>query len=150
LRTFYGGIITKAGDVRGTAVTGVIGDDVHVVGIRVLEHALKNAGFKIAALGVQVSQEDFVNAAIETKADVIMVSSLSGHAKILTPGLREKCTEAGLTNILLYLGGQLVIGREPWENTEATFKSIGFNRVYPTNTLPRQVISDLQADLSSR
>jgi methylaspartate mutase sigma subunit len=131
-------------------VTGVIGDDVHVVGIRVLEHALRKAGFKIVALGVQVSQSEFVNAAIETKADAVMVSSLSGHAQILAPGLRDKCTEAGLTNILLYLGGQLVIGREPWEKTETNFKGIGFNRVYPSNTLPRQVIADLQADLTSR
>ena len=131
-------------------MTGVIGDDVHVVGIRVLEHALRSAGFKVVALGVQVSQEEFINAAIETKADAIMVSSLSGHAQILTPGFRDKCKEAGLTDILLYLGGQLIIGRAPWENTEAIFKGMGFNRVYPSNTLPRQVITDLQADISSR
>jgi len=99
---------------------------------------------------VQVSQEEYVNAAVEAKADAIMVSSLSGHAQILTPGLRDKCTESGLSNILLYIGGQLVIGREPWEKTEATFKNIGFNRVYPSNTMPRQVIADLEADLSSR
>jgi methylaspartate mutase sigma subunit len=145
-----GGKITKTSDLIGTVVTGVIGDDVHVVGIRVLEHALRRAGFKIVALGVQVSQEEFINAAIETKADAIMVSSLSGHAQILTPGFRDKCKEAGMTNIILYLGGQLVIGRELWEKTEVTFKSMGFNRVYPSNTLPRQVIADLQADLSSR
>ncbi len=146
----FGEKFTKFGESRGTVVTGVIGEDVHVVGIRVLEHALRSAGFKVVALGVQVSQEEFVNAAIETKADAIMVSSLSGHAQILAPGLRDKCTEAGLTKILLYLGGQIIIGREPWEKTEATFKGMGFSRVYPSNTLPRQVIADLQADISSR
>ena len=139
----------KGGEkLRGTVVTGVIGDDVHVVGIRVLEHALRDAGFKVVALGVQVSQEEFINATVETNADAILVSSLSGHAQILIPGLRDKCTEAGLADILLYLGGQLVIGRTTWENVEKMFKDMGFNRVYPPDVLPPQVITDLEADLS--
>ena len=133
---------------KGTIVTGVIGDDVHVVGIRILEHALRDARFKVVALGVQVSQEEFINAAIETDADAILVSSLSGHAQILAPGLKDKCIEAGLADILLYLGGQLVIGRSTWEDVEKLFKDMGFNRVYPPNTLPPQVIADLAADLS--
>jgi len=139
----------KGGEkLRGTVVTGVIGDDVHVVGIRILEHALRDAGFKVVALGVQVSQEEFINATVETNADAILVSSLSGHAQILIPGLRDKCTEAGLADILLYLGGQLVIGRTTWENVEKMFKDMGFNRVYPPDVLPPQVITDLEADLS--
>ena len=140
----------SVGKLRGTVVTGVIGDDVHVVGIRILEHALRDAGFKVVALGVQVSQEEFINAAVETNADAILVSSLSGHAQILVPGLRDKCTEAGLTDILLYLGGQLVIGRAAWEDIENMFKDMGINRVYPPNVLPPQVITDLEADLSLR
>jgi len=135
---------------RGTVVTGVIGDDVHVVGIRILEHALRDAGFNVVALGVQVSHEEFINAAVETNADAILVSSLSGHAQILVPGLRDKCTEAGLADVLLYLGGQLVIGRATWEDVEKMFKDMGFNRVYPPSVLPPQVITDLEADLSLR
>ena len=92
---------------KGTLVTGVIGEDVHIMGIRIVEHALRDAGFKIVSLGAQVSQEQYIEAAVETNADAILVSSLGGHASILVPGLREKCDEAGLKNILLYLGGQL-------------------------------------------
>jgi methylaspartate mutase sigma subunit len=58
--------MTNTDNLKGTLVTGVIGDDVHVVGIRLLDHALKHAGFKVEALGVQISQEEFINAAIET------------------------------------------------------------------------------------
>lgn len=131
---------------KATLVTGVIGDDVHVTGIRVLEHALKNAGYNIVALGVQVSQEEFIGAAIESKADAILVSSLGGHARIATEGLRDKCTEAGLKDIRLYIGGMLASHNEEWEMTEKVFKNLGFDRVYPPFTLPGPVIADLQTD----
>lgn len=134
---------------KGTVVTGVIGDDVHVVGIRILEHALRDAGFKVVALGVQVSQEEFINAAIETSAEAILISSLSGHAQILVAGFRDKCTEAGLADIILYLGGQLIIGRVNWEEVEKMYKDMGINRVYPPDVLPPQVVKELKADISS-
>jgi len=132
---------------KGTVITGVIGDDVHVTGIRILEHALREAGFKVVSLGVQVLQREFINAAVETKANAILVSSLSGHAKILVLGLKDKCVEAGLKDVRLYLGGQLVIGEISWEDTEKMFIDMGFDRVYPPNAVPEQVIADLKADL---
>ena len=87
----------------------------------------------MSSLGAQVSQEQFIESAIETNADAILVSSLCGHAGILVPGLREKCNEAGLKNILLYLGGQLIIGDMKWEDSVKMFKDMGFNRVYPSD-----------------
>jgi methylaspartate mutase sigma subunit len=129
-----------------TLVTGVIGDDVHITGIRILEHALRDAGFKVVSLGIQVSQEEFINAVIETKADAILISSLSGHAKILSEGLRDKCVEAGLKDIHLYIGGMLAIN-EPWEDTYKTLSEMGFNRIYPSSVMPESVIADLEMDL---
>ena len=82
---------------KGVLVTGVIGEDVHVTGIRILEHALRNAGFRVHSLGIHNTQEDFIDAAVETRADVIMVSSLAGHAELLVDGFRDKCIEAGLS-----------------------------------------------------
>ncbi|MBN1850942.1 MAG: methylaspartate mutase subunit S [Deltaproteobacteria bacterium] len=132
---------------KRTLVTGVIGEDVHIVGIRILEYALGEAGFKIVSLGSQVSQKEFVEAAIEVNAGAILVSSLSGHAETLVPGLRDRCIEAGLNDILLYLGGYLQIGETPWEETEKKFKAWGFNRIYPPGTSPGKVITDLKEDL---
>jgi methylmalonyl-CoA mutase cobalamin-binding subunit len=43
---------------KGTLVTGVIGEDVHIMGIRILEHALRDTGFRIVSLA-QVSQEQY-------------------------------------------------------------------------------------------
>ena len=94
---------------KATLVTGVIGEDVHIVGIRILEHALQNEVYNIVALGAQTTQQEFIDVARETNARAILVSSLSGHANVLVAGLREKCDEAGLKNILLYLGGAFTV-----------------------------------------
>jgi methylaspartate mutase sigma subunit len=131
---------------KGTLVTGVIGEDVHIIGIRIVEYALREAGFKVVSLGAQVSQEEFIEAVIETNADAILVSSLGGHARILVPGLREKCEEAGLNDVLLYLGGQLTIGEAKWEESEKMFKDMGFNRVYRPDVDLNDVVRDLEAD----
>lgn len=131
-----------------TVITGVIGEDVHIIGIRIVEHALRNAGFNIIPLGAQVSQEEFVEAAIETNASAILVSSLSGHAAILCPGLKEKCTEAGLDHVILYLGGQLIIGESDWSKVVGKFTALGFNRVYPPDLDLNDMIADLAADCS--
>ena len=137
----------KDENTKGTLVTGVIGEDVHIVGIRILEHALRNEGYTVAALGAQTTQEEFINAATETNADAILVSSLSGHANVLVVGLRDKCVEAGLNNILLYLGGQLVIGEREWSEVEKMYKDMGFNRVYRPDVEIPEIIKDLETDL---
>jgi methylaspartate mutase sigma subunit len=134
---------------KGTVVTGVIGEDVHVIGIRILEYALGEAGFKVVPLGSQVTQKEFINAAMETNADAIMVSSLSGHAEALVPGFRKNCKEAGLDKIIMYLGGYLLIGEMQWEEVEKRFKEAGFNRVYQPGITPAKVIADLDSDISS-
>ena len=72
-------------------VMGVIAADIHAVGNKILEYAFKNAELKVVNLGVMVSQEEFIEAAIETKASAILVSSLYGHGEIDCQGLREKC-----------------------------------------------------------
>ncbi len=133
---------------KGTLVTGTIGDDIHSLGIRFLEYALRSSGFKVISLGIQTSQEDFIQAAVETDAEAILVSSLSGHGQILCAGLREKCAEAGLSKILLYVGGYLTTGDMKWEDITGMFKNMGYDRVYPSTTLPSQVIADLETDLA--
>ena len=135
---------------KATLITGTIGDDAHSLGIKVLEHAFRDAGFKVVPLGIQTSQEDFIKAAIETDADAILVSSLSGHARMLCPGLREKCIEAGLNDVKLYIGGWLNVGDTSWEETHEQFKDMGFDRVYPPTVMPGEVIADLEADFGAK
>lgn len=128
---------------KKTIVTGVIGADVHAVGNKILAYALEQAGFKVVNLGVMVSQEEFIEAAIETKADAILVSSLYGHGEIDCNGLREKCDEAGLKGIPLLAGGNLVVGKQDFEQVSKRFKEMGFTKVYPPGTQPETTIDEL-------
>lgn len=132
---------------KKTVILGVIGADVHAVGNKILAYAFDDAGFNVINLGVMVSQEEYINAAIETNADVIIVSSLYGHGELDCRGLREKCKESGLQDILLYAGGNLVVGKADFKDVEKTFIDMGFDRVYPPGTPVEQGIEDLKKDL---
>ena len=126
-----------------TIVTGVIGADVHAVGNKILAFALEEAGYRVVNLGVMVSQEEYVEAAIETNADAILVSSLYGHGEIDCHGLREKCDEAGLKDIPLLAGGNLVVGKQDFEEVEKRFLAMGFTKAYPPGTSVETSIADL-------
>lgn len=126
-----------------TIVTGVIGADVHAVGNKILAYALENAGFKVVNLGVMVSQDEYIAAALETNADAIVVSSLYGHGEIDCNGLRQKCEEAGLKNIPLLVGGNLVVGKQDFTEVEKRFAAMGFTRAYPPGTSVETTIDDL-------
>ncbi|WP_273484087.1 methylaspartate mutase subunit S [Desulforamulus ruminis] len=133
-------------DRQLTLVLGVIGADVHAVGNRILEYALTEAGFKVINIGVMASQEEFINAALETDADAILVSSLYGHGEIDCRGLRGKAMEAGIGNIKLYVGGNLVVGKQDWSEVEKKFVNMGFDRAYPPGTMPQEAIDDILRD----
>ena len=96
-------------------VIGVIGADVHAVGNKILYHAFTEAGFDVVNLGVMVSQEEYISAAIESDADAIVVSSLYGQGELDCRGMREKCDEAGLLGIPLVVGGNIVVGKQKFE-----------------------------------
>ncbi|AOH43000.1 methylaspartate mutase subunit S [Anaerolineaceae bacterium oral taxon 439] len=128
-------------------VIGVIGADVHAVGIRILDFAFTQAGFEVINLGVMVSQDEFINAAIETNADAIIVSSLYGHGELDCRGMRDKCIEAGIGDILLYIGGNIVVGKQKFEDVEKRFLDMGFNRVFPPGTDPEDGVRLLKQDL---
>ena len=130
-----------------TIVIGVIGADVHAVGNKIIEYTLTKEGFNVVNVGVLSSQEDFINAAIETSASLILVSSLYGHGELDCRGMREKCEEAGLDEILLYVGGNIVVGKQDFDEVEKRFKSMGFNRVYPPGVKIDDVLDTIKLDL---
>ena len=135
---------------KPTVVLGVLGVDAHVVGNKIMAHALEVAGFKVSNIGTFSSQEDFIRAAIESAAEAILVGSLCGHGEMECRNFRENCIEAGIGNIHLVVGGNLVIGRQQWEEVEKSFLKMGFNRVYPPGVSPKKVIEDLKEDLKNR
>ena len=128
-------------------VLGVIGADCHAVGNKILNYALIQAGFEVINLGVLVPQEEFINAAIETNAKAILVASLYGHGEIDCRGFKDRCREAGLGDIKLYVGGNLVVGKTDFTEVRNKFLAMGFDRVYEPGILPDQVMIDLNKDL---
>ena len=125
-------------------VIGVIGADVHAVGNKILYHAFTQAGFEVVNLGVMVSQEEYIAAAIESNADAIVVSSLYGQGELDCRGMRQKCDEAGLKGIPLVVGGNIVIGKQTFEDVEKRFKDMGFDRAFPPGTTPETTIEALR------
>ena len=133
-----------------TIVTGVIGSDTHIVGNRILSMALEDAGYRVVSLGALTPAADFIRAAIETAADAILVSSLYGQGELDCRGFRDLCIESGLENILVYVGGNLVVGKQPWVGVERRFLDMGFDRVFPPGTRVETALAALAADFAAR
>ncbi len=131
-------------------VLGVIGADCHAVGNKILERFFRDCGFKVVNLGVMVSQDEYIDAAIETGAEAILVSSLYGHGEIDCQGFRERCTERGLENIVLYVGGNLVVGKTPAEEVKAKFMAMGFDHVATPEDDLREEAESLKRDIMAR
>ena len=134
-----------------SVVIGTIGSDAHIIGGWVLKHTFQQAGYKVAFLGSMVPQKDFIDAAVEIDADAIMVSSSYGMGPIDCEGLRDKCIEAGLDDIILYAGGTIVAPKEmeeKWHEVERHFQeNLGFNRVFKNTVDAKQALSYLNKDL---
>lgn len=135
-----------------TIVTGVVGDDIHVIGIRLVEHALRSAGATVVSLGVMTPVQEFVEAAVETAADAVVISSSNGHAAISCEGIRDAFTEGGLGDIKLYIGGNLRVGSRSGshEEVEQQFKELGFDRVFEPNAELTVALESIADDLNAR
>jgi len=133
-----------------TIVIGVIGFDCHSVGNKILDAFFSERGFRVVNLGVMTSQDDFISAAIESGADAILVSSLYGHGEIDCSGMRGRCVERGLGDILLWVGGNLVVGKTAFEEVEEKFRLMGFDRVFPSDTDLEAVANLLSSDIQEK
>ena len=133
-----------------TIVLGVVGADCHAVGNKILERVFTGHGMKVVNLGVMVSQDEFIDAALETDAKAILVSSLYGQGELDCEGLRERCIERGLEDVVLYVGGNLVIGKVDFAETEARFKAMGYDRVFRPDSDLDEAARLLHGDIAER
>jgi methylaspartate mutase S subunit len=131
-------------------ITGTLGMDAHIIGTKILSRALTESGFRVTALGAYTPPEEFIKAAQETRADAILVSSLYGMAEFDLKGFNEKRLEAGLGSVILYIGGNLMVGRHEPKEVEEKFKKLGFDRVYPPDADLNAAINDLKRDLKAK
>jgi methylaspartate mutase S subunit len=133
-----------------TVITGTVGFDAHVIGTKILSHTLREQGFKVIELGIKTPPGDFIKAAQEANADVIMISSLYGMAEFDLKGFKQKCIESGIGDTLLYIGGMLAVGKHDFKEVEKKFKDMGFDRVYPQEVDLSTAIAELREDIERR
>ena len=133
-----------------TVITGTVGKDAHVIGTKILSRALRDAGFNVIELGILTPPEEFIKAALDNNADAILMSSLYGMGENDVQGFKDQCIQAGLKDVILYIGGNLGVGKHEFKDDEIKFKTLGFDRVYPPASDVKTAIADLWADLKAR
>jgi methylaspartate mutase sigma subunit len=139
--------MAKPNAARPRVVIGVIGDDIHVVGNRIMQLALEESGCQVFNLRTRNRPEHFCEAALEVNADAVFVSSLNGEGEYWCADFRRRLESMGLGHVLLYVGGNVVVGNRPEAEVVALFKGFGFDRVYHQRPDIGAAIADLFEDL---
>lgn len=81
------------------------GLDGHDRGIKIIAHALRDAGMEVIYGGLHLTPEMVARMAIDEDVDVVALSILSGAHMTLFPRVRRLLDDAGATNILICGGG---------------------------------------------
>jgi len=109
------------------------GLDGHDVGVKVLAHALKDAGFEVFYTGLRKTPEEIVKMAVEKKVDVIGLSILSGTHILITQKMKEVLNNNSL-NIPWVVGGNI-----PAQDVDPLMK-FGPTAVFATGTKVDEVV----------
>ena len=111
-------------------VTGVVGNDIHVVANRLIELSLNARGYEVFNLGVNTYLEEFFDAVVETGAEVLMISSLNGEAEGWSREVKLlKAKYKQLDDLIMMIGGNLVVGTGNAEDIIPKYKNYGFDIV---------------------
>ena len=111
-------------------VTGVVGNDVHVVANRLIDISLQERGFEVFNLGVNTYLEEFIDAVIETDADVLLVSSLNGEAEGWCRDLSILKDKYDFSDVVFMIGGNLGVGEMNAEELGPKYRNYGFDLVF--------------------
>ena len=112
-------------------VTGVVGNDIHVVANRLIELSLHARGFEVFNLGVNTYLEEFFDAVVETDADILLISSLNGEAEGWSREIKIlKSKYKNLDDLVMVIGGNLVVGSASAETIVPKYKNYGFDLVF--------------------
>ena len=110
------------------------GLDGHDVGVKVLAHALIEAGFEVVYTGLRKSVEDIAKRAAEEKADAIGLSILSGTHLLICEQMQKAILEEKL-NIPWVIGGNI-----PWQDVPELEK-LGATKAFATGTTIDAVVA---------
>lgn len=111
-------------------VTGVVGNDIHVVANRLIEISLQNRGFEVFNLGVNTYLEEFIDAVLETDADILLISSLNGEAEGWCRDLKFLKQKYAIKDVIFAIGGNLSVGEGDSDIIVPKYKDYGFDLVF--------------------
>jgi len=111
-------------------VTGVVGNDIHVVANRLIDISLESRGYEVFNLGVNTYLEEFIDAVIETDAKVLLISSLNGEAEGWCRDLMILKDKYKLDDVIFVIGGNLSVGEGDESLIVPKFKEYGFDLVF--------------------
>lgn len=120
------------------------GLDGHDRGAKVVARALRDAGFEVIYTGLHQTPEMIVNAAVQEDVQVIGLSILSGAHPVLVPEVLRRLKEAGLTDVLLLVGGIIPDGDIPG------LKAQGVHMVFTPGTPLPEVVEYIRAHAPAR
>ncbi|MEA3373402.1 MAG: methylaspartate mutase subunit S [Campylobacterota bacterium] len=130
-------------------VTGVVGNDIHVVANRLIDISLEERGFEVFNLGVNTYLEEFMDAVIETDADVLLISSLNGEAEGWCRDLQILKNQYDFRDVVFMIGGNLGVGEMDSETLVPKFQNYGFDLVFHQVDL-NEGLDQLEAFLEAR
>jgi methylaspartate mutase sigma subunit len=111
-------------------VTGVVGNDIHVVANRLIDISLQSRGYEVFNLGVNTYLEEFIDAVIETDAKVLLISSLNGEAEGWCRELHNYKNNEKLKDVVFVIGGNLSVGECDVSQIVPRYKKYGFDLVF--------------------
>jgi len=113
-------------------VTGVVGNDIHVVANRLIDLSLQARGYEVFNLGVNTYLEEFFDAVVETNADILLISSLNGEAEgwCREVNILKSKYKNILDNVVFMIGGNLVVGTGDSNDIVPRFQNYGFDLVF--------------------
>ncbi len=111
-------------------VTGVVGNDIHVVANRLIDISLQERGYEVFNLGVNTHLQEFIDAVIETDAKILLISSLNGEAEGWCRDLLFLKEKYDLHDIVFVIGGNLSVGEATLEQIVPKYKEFGFDLVF--------------------
>ena len=120
------------------------GLDGHDRGAKVIARGLKDAGLEVIYLGLRLTPEQIVEAAIQEDVDAVGLSSLSGAHLALFPRIVELLRRKGGDKILVVVGG--IIPKKDF----AVLKEAGVSGIFGPGTPIPEIAKFIQENIQEK
>lgn len=101
-----------AGTIKGRVLIGTVKGDVHDIGKNIFSMMLQSNGFDVVDLGVDVSEEAFLDGVEKTRPDILAMSALLTSTMSNMGKIIERLKEGGMRENLKIIVGGRPINRE--------------------------------------